>query len=1086
MVDNSPIGRTGASGPAGALPAGGGCRRRLSGRRAPAAARLLRRSALAEEEAALVAGSEEDELFLPLSKGLRVMRDVSSVTALKGKSVSLVCPLYVAAWASVSWEKGSNKIPFNHRQRVQPDGSLSISNVQQVSDDGNYVCRFTDSRNQKHTGNVLLKVIEPPVISHYEFRKDMQVGMRIKVFCTVVQGDPPFLFTWLKDGVPVVENGAPSSQAAINVHNERDYSMLSTDSLQLEHSGNYTCVVKNQAATTAYSAVLRVNEPPKWDVEPESAAVVQGRNVQLQCSASGTPQPIITWMIASDSTREEFLPLYNSHKYGLFPNGTLSIHQLEPEESGYYLCKASNGFGEDLSKLVFLTVKRPPKFDVKFRAHAVKRGEKARLQCTAMGDLPIAMTWSKNNDRVPEKSKYKVSTVANQSLSSVSSTLVVSTETVEDSGIYSCFAKNHYGSDETSMRLLVQEVPGPPVNVTVANATGNSLFLTWGEPFRGNSAITRYLVQFREAGSDDEAALRNITTNSSLTSATIGPLRPARVFSLRVKAENGIGWGRFSNWVTANTEEHSPASPPLNITARPTGPNSIKISWEPPKEEDWNGHLKGYYITYRPAGSNEQHYHKTVEVHNPHQRQEIHLTNLRLSMSYSVAIQAFTGKGTGPMSREVLVKTLDDVPPSPPTLEVVSVSTSSVTLGWSLKTSFGNPVTEYVLHQRKEADHWQETPISTMQPVYTVRDLECGTTYQFYMTAHNSLGRSEPSDVIRAKTDGAAPLSPTKEEFIQASQRHASLSLRSWKSGGCELLDFTVKLRQGAAQAWTTVAEGLPANQTQLLLRNLTPGATYHVHVVARSTAGATEAQYEFTTPNGTAHVASVEATSSQPKRSSLPSMTDLEILVPILVSSCVVLIVIVVGCILCSRESLCADRHCGRPDLRTAYSEEVVDMKDLANTAECMARCEDGMHHSASQMNSRFPPAGQSIYAQRPVVETEDDRHPYAMPYDVLHGGAAGGGGGGGAAEGAEAQDGSGADGAGCQNHLDGRSTLKRRSDLKDHRSNNIYISRQSLSRTKPRDRPYESLMVNMNPYPADGTTTSTLSRKDQEDIQV
>ncbi|XP_070385766.1 uncharacterized protein [Dermacentor albipictus] len=967
------------------------------------------------------------------------MRDVSSVTALKGKSVSLVCPLYVAAWASVSWEKGSNKIPFNHRQRVQPDGSLSISNVQQVSDDGNYVCRFTDSRNQKHTGNVLLKVIEPPVISHYEFRKDMQVGMRIKVFCTVVQGDPPFLFTWLKDGVPVVENGAPSSQAAINVHNERDYSMLSTDSLQLEHSGNYTCVVKNQAATTAYSAVLRVNEPPKWDVEPESAAVVQGRNVQLQCSASGTPQPIITWMIASDSTREEFLPLYNSHKYGLFPNGTLSIHQLEPEESGYYLCKASNGFGEDLSKLVFLTVKRPPKFDVKFRAHAVKRGEKARLQCTAVGDLPIAMTWSKNNDRVPEKSKYKVTTVANQSLSSVSSILVVSTETVEDSGIYSCFAKNHYGSDETSMRLLVQEVPGPPVNVTVANATGNSLFLTWGEPFRGNSAITRYLVQFREAGSDDDAALRNITTNSSLTSATIGPLRPARVFSLRVKAENGIGWGRFSNWVTANTEEHSPASPPLNITARPTGPNSIKISWEPPKEEDWNGHLKGYYITYRPAGSNEQHYHKTVEVHNPHQRQEIHLTNLRLSMSYSVAIQAFTGKGTGPMSREVLVKTLDDVPPSPPTLEVVSVSTSSVTLGWSLKTSFGNPVTEYVLHQRKEADHWQETPISTMQPVYTVRDLECGTTYQFYMTAHNSLGRSEPSDVIRAKTDGAAPLSPSKEEFIQASQRHASLSLRSWKSGGCELLDFTVKLRQGAAQAWATVAEGLPANQTQLLLRNLTPGATYHVHVVARSTAGATEAQYEFTTPNGTAHVASVEATSSQPKRSSLPSMTDLEILVPILVSSCVVLIVIVVGCILCSRESLCADRHCGRPDLRAAYSEEVVDMKDLANTAECMARCEDGMHHSASQMNSRFPPAGQSIYAQRPVVETEDDRHPYAMPYDVLHSG-----GGGGAAEGAAAEDGGGADGAGCQNHLDGRNTLKRRSDLKDHRSNNIYISRQ------------------------------------------
>ncbi|CAN8020342.1 unnamed protein product [Ixodes persulcatus] len=795
----------------------------------------------------------------------------------------------------------------------------------------------------------------------------MQVGMRIKVFCTVVRGDAPFLFTWLKDGVPI--DPAAGVQAGLSVQNQRDYSMLSADSLQLEHSGNYTCVVKNQAATTTYSAMLRVNEPPKWEVEPENAAVVQGRNVQLQCSANGTPQPTITWMIASDSTREEFLPLYNSHKYGLFPNGTLSIHQLEPEESGYYLCKASNGFGEDLSKLVFLTVKRPPKFDVKFRAHAVKRGEKAKLACTATGDLPIAVSWSKNNDRVPDKSKFRVSTVANQSVSSVTSTLVVSTETVEDSGIYSCMAKNHYGSDETSMRLLVQEVPGAPVNVTVANATGNSLLLSWAEPFRGNSAITRYLVQFREAGSDDEAALRNLTTNTSLTLASIGSLRPARVFSLRVKAENGVGWGRFSGWVTANTEEDSPASPPVNITARPTGPNSIKISWEPPKEEDWNGHLKGYYISYRPVGSSDQYYHKTVDVHNPHQRQEIHLTNLRLSMSYSVTIQAFTSKGAGPMSQEVLVKTLDDVPPSPPTLEVVSVTTSSVTLGWSLKTSFGNPVTVVRFYLQKYIEpvmKLQKRALLIMHSASAGSPSEPSVTCNIMMPLQNLRNYRTALLLHFPPCPPTAPLSPSKEEFIQASQRHATLSLRSWKSGGCELLDFSVRLRQGGPpQAWANLAEGLPANQSQFLLRNLTPGATYHVHVVAKSTAGATEAQYEFATLNGTTHVASVEATSTQPKRSTLPSMTDLEIIVPILVSSFVVLVVVIVGCILCSRESLCAERdNCARPELRSNYSEEVVAMKELANAAECMARCEDGMH--APQMGSPFPTA-QSIYAQRP-----------------------------------------------------------------------------------------------------------------------
>ncbi|KAH9361150.1 hypothetical protein HPB48_003012 [Haemaphysalis longicornis] len=213
-----------------------------------------------------------------------------------------------------------------------------------------------------------------------------------------------------------------------------------------------------------------------------------------------------------------------------------------------------------------------------------------------------------------------------------------------------------------------------------------------------------------------------------------------------------------------------PGQPTPKHHGSSTGPIPSRYHGSRPRRKDWNGHLKGYYISYRPAGSSDQHYHKTVEVHNPHQRQEIHLTNLRLSMSLQRLNPSLHQQGHRPHVARV--------PPSPPSLEVVSVSTSSVTLGWSLKTSFGNPVTgivhsplprarssrapaaavlcaEYVLHQRKEADHWQETPISTVQPVYTVRELECGTTYQFYMTAHNSLGRSEPSDVIRAKTDGA-------------------------------------------------------------------------------------------------------------------------------------------------------------------------------------------------------------------------------------------------------------------------------------------------------------------------------------------
>ncbi|XP_064458072.1 cell adhesion molecule DSCAM-like isoform X2 [Ornithodoros turicata] len=987
----------------------------------------------------------------------RRVRDVSSVTALKGKSVNLICPMYVTTWGSVSWEKGTSRIPFTHRQRVQPDGSLSIRDLQQATDDGDYVCKFTDARNQKHTGKVLLRVSAPPEISPFDFRGDMRVGMRFRVFCTATQGDPPFVFSWLKDGVTV--DGPLARVLGLGVQSQRDFSMLSTDSLRLEHSGNYTCMVKNQAATATYSAVLRVNDPPKWKVEPEDVAVIQGRNVQLQCSATGTPPPSISWMVAADLNREEFLPIYNSHKYVVFPNGTLVINNVEQNESGYYLCKASNGYGEVLSKLIFITLKRPPKFDVKFRAHAVKGGEKARLQCTAVGDHPIVLSWAKNNERILDTSKYRISTLSNQTSAMTTSTLIVASDTVEDSGIYSCFAKNHYGSDETSMRLLVQEVPGSPANLTVTNATASSITLTWMEPFRGNSAITRFLVQYREAGTDDASALRNQTTDGTHNSTIILGLRPSRVISLRVKAENGVGWGPFSSWVTANTEEDSPASAPVNITARPTGPNSIKITWQPPKEEDWNGHLKGYYISYRPAGSNEQYYHKTIDVHNPHQRQELHLTNLRLSMSYAVAIQAFTSKGAGPRSEEFVVKTLDDVPPSPPTLEVMSVTADSVTLGWTLKTAFGNPVTEYMLYRRKDMEHWLETPISTVEPSYTVRELECGTTYQFYMTAHNSLGRSEPSDVIRIKTDGAAPLSPSKDDFIHPAQHHATLNLHSWKSGGCELLEYSIRIRDGSGQPWTTLAESVAANQSQFLIKHLTPGVSYSVHVVAKSTAGATEAQYTFTTYNGTAHIASVGATSSHSKKTSLSSVTDLEILIPVLVSSFVVVVVIIVGFILCSRESLCTTNRQGAPaEYQWNYPEEILAMKDMPNGSECTP--EEGIRRSGSHAGSPYT-ASQSIYEQR--AEIDDGRHPYAMPYDIRHSNSS--------------------QACGCEDQANS-STLNRRADQKLHGSN-IYISRQSLSHQKQRERPYEPLTVKLNAYEPNGITPLP-SRKDHVDVDA
>jgi hypothetical protein len=85
------------------------------------------------------------------------------------------------------------------------------------------------------------------------------------------------------------------------------------------------------------------------------------------------------------------------------------------------------------------------------------------------------------------------------------------------------------------------------------------------------------------------------------------------------------------------------------------------------------------------------------------QQQELvaHLTNLQRSTTYLVWIQAINGRGMGPPSHAISVKTLDDVPPSAPALRIQSTTTSSITIAWSMLSNFISPANQYSLFYRR-------------------------------------------------------------------------------------------------------------------------------------------------------------------------------------------------------------------------------------------------------------------------------------------------------------------------------------------------------------------------------------------------
>lgn len=83
------------------------------------------------------------------------------------------------------------------------------------------------------------------------FSKDLRAGKRTVVTCSVIDGDPPFKFIWLKDGQPL------SDTENFSIKNFDDFtSALSISNLSANSNGNYVCRVSNGAGSEEKHDIL--------------------------------------------------------------------------------------------------------------------------------------------------------------------------------------------------------------------------------------------------------------------------------------------------------------------------------------------------------------------------------------------------------------------------------------------------------------------------------------------------------------------------------------------------------------------------------------------------------------------------------------------------------------------------------------------------------------------------------------------------------------------------------------------------------------------------------------------------------------
>lgn len=222
------------------------------------------------------------------------------------------------------------------------------------------------------------------------------------------------------------------------------------------------------------------------------------------------------------------------------------------------------------------------------------------------------------------------------------------------------------------------------------------------------------------------------------------------------------------------------------MRAQSTGSQSLKVSWAAPRPELRHGQLVGYYIGYKVAGSDDQFQYKHY-IPEPEEMKQptftTYLTNLKRLTRYRVTVQAYNKAGLGPLSDGVEATTLETSPPISPSVRIISTSNSSITVIWERDEKDKSITAEYTLHYKEDnRKDWKEIRVSPNLHEYHLQSLLCGTRYQLYMTATNSLGTGEPGATVSTRTKGAGECHTTcvrcqrqaRNVFHRASHKNAA------------------------------------------------------------------------------------------------------------------------------------------------------------------------------------------------------------------------------------------------------------------------------------------------------------------------
>uniref|UniRef100_A0A8C5PHI7 Ig-like domain-containing protein n=1 Tax=Leptobrachium leishanense TaxID=445787 RepID=A0A8C5PHI7_9ANUR len=355
-----------------------------------------------------------------------------TATVSPGQNATFKCHIHDGAQPIlITWQMRHN-LPLQGRDNVHisPDGSLITIVGAHHKNQGSYRCMASNAYGVVHSAVSLLVQGRPTVSVLPSGPIRVKVGESISLECMGI-GDPRPLVSWRRTGA----RQDLKQQNLVPIDSFLSVQILSA---RPEDAGSYTCVGHNPAGSTLAHVEIHVDgslpshNVPKVTTDEPVLIVLSGEKATLRCSATGSPTPTITWSKLR-------APLPWQHQV---VNNTLIIPKVAQQDSGQYICNASNpdGYSE-----VFITldVETPPYATTFPDEASISVGEVIQIQCLAHGTPPLRFEWSKVNGSLPDRASVR------------DSILHINTAKAADAGTYRCAVSNKVGSSEAVVRVSI-------------------------------------------------------------------------------------------------------------------------------------------------------------------------------------------------------------------------------------------------------------------------------------------------------------------------------------------------------------------------------------------------------------------------------------------------------------------------------------------------------------------------------------------------------------------------------------------------------------------------------------------------------